>query len=119
MEHWNIQLGRYGERIAKNYLIKNGYIVYENVRYGTKQIDLIACKKGVMRIIEVKTISKTSAYSPEDRLSMQKKRHLKELYYIFNLILAKNEDYLHVDFIAINYESNKMANIKHYFDIYS
>ena len=119
MEHWNIQLGKHGERIAKDYLIKNGYSVYGDVRYGTKQIDLIACKKGVMRIIEVKTISKTSGYSPEDKLSTQKKRHLRELYCIFNLILAKNEGYLHVDFIAITYTSNKMANIKHYFDIYS
>ncbi len=52
-------LGKKGERIAVDYLIKNGYKILErNWRYLKAEIDIIAKKDNTLAIVEVKTRSK-------------------------------------------------------------
>lgn len=54
------ELGAYGERAACVYLKKHGLsIVARNVSWRIGEIDIIASKKGVLHIIEVKTVSCT------------------------------------------------------------
>lgn len=115
MEHYNQKIGLLGEKIAEKYLRALGYMVYKNVRHGTKQIDIVACKTNEMRIIEVKTIFKDSY--KEKYLTLAKKHALKTSYNIFDLILAKNKEYLYADLIIIYIIDKKMANIKYYKNI--
>ena len=50
-------IGKYGEDVAKNFLIKKGFQILEtNYRYSrVAEIDIIASKKDVLHFIEVKT----------------------------------------------------------------
>lgn len=51
-------LGRWGEQLAREYLISNGYTVMEqNTHVGHKEIDIVAVKGTRMIFIEVKTRS--------------------------------------------------------------
>lgn len=49
-------LGKIGEELAANYLIKNGYMILErDWRSGKRDLDLIAWKDGTIVFVEVKT----------------------------------------------------------------
>lgn len=52
----NISKGRYGESLAREYIINKGYKVLE-VNYTTKlgEVDIIALDKNIIAFIEVKT----------------------------------------------------------------
>lgn len=52
------EFGKEGERIAKDYLIENGYaICYQNYRYLKAEIDIIAKKDDILAIVEVRSRS--------------------------------------------------------------
>ncbi len=53
----NKQIGKYGEELAQNFLIKKGYKILEtNFRYSKMaEIDIIAEKNNIIHFIEVKT----------------------------------------------------------------
>ena len=53
-----IEIGQYGENVAKNFLKKNGYnIIASNKRESHKEIDIIAEDKSYIAFVEVKTRS--------------------------------------------------------------
>lgn len=53
------ELGEWGEQIAREYLISQGYTVIDrNLHVGHKEIDIIATKDKWMVFVEVKTRSK-------------------------------------------------------------
>ena len=59
-------LGKIGEDLAVEHLIKEGYQILErNWRSGHKEIDIIALKDDVLAVVEVKT-RKTSDYGEPD-----------------------------------------------------
>ncbi len=61
------ELGKKGEQLAVNYLIKKGYeIVDRNYRFDKAEVDIIARKKDVLSIIEVKTRSSIDFGNPQD-----------------------------------------------------
>lgn len=122
MEQKNIKIGNVGEKLACLFLIKNGYkIISQNTRIGHKEIDIIAEKNNQTRFIEVKTAYNNNYKAhnqPEDYLSLRKIKLLKNAIYNYCLILAKKEENVHLDLIAISLiKSKKMANIKHFLDI--
>lgn len=50
------ELGKWGEEIAREHLLKNGYTIMEqNIHVGHKEIDIIALKSNTMIFAEVKT----------------------------------------------------------------
>ena len=52
----HIELGRYGEDLATNYLKSQGYDVLErNIRYRFGEVDIIAKKENMLIVVEVKT----------------------------------------------------------------
>jgi putative endonuclease len=70
-------LGRWGERLAADYLKKHGFTILEqNTRTPYGEIDLIACKAGVTVFIEVKTRKSTSFGQPEESVNQRKQLHL-------------------------------------------
>ncbi|MFK2818549.1 YraN family protein [Flavobacteriaceae sp. LMIT009] len=61
------QLGKKGEELAVDHLLKNGYTIVErNYRFDKAEIDIIAQKKDTLAIIEVKTRSSTDFGDPQD-----------------------------------------------------
>ncbi|XCF06376.1 YraN family protein [Tamlana crocina] len=61
------QLGKKGEQLAVDFLLKNGYdIVERNYRFDKAEVDIIAQKSDILAIIEVKTRSTTDFGNPQD-----------------------------------------------------
>ena len=61
------ELGKKGEQLAVDFLIENDYdIVSRNYRFEKAEVDIIAQKKDILAIVEVKTRSTTDFGNPQD-----------------------------------------------------
>lgn len=61
------QLGKKGEQLAVDFLLKRGYNILErNYRFDKAEVDIIAKKDAVLAIIEVKTRSTSDFGDPQD-----------------------------------------------------
>ncbi|MCF8274562.1 MAG: YraN family protein [Flavobacteriaceae bacterium] len=61
------ELGKKGEQLAVDFLLKNGYdIIERNYRFDKAEVDIIAKIKDVLAIIEVKTRSTIDFGNPQD-----------------------------------------------------
>ncbi len=67
------QLGKLGEQMALDYLIKKGYeIVKKNWYFQKAEIDIIAQKEDVLVCVEVKTRSTNDFGDPQDFIDAKK-----------------------------------------------
>ena len=67
------ELGKKGEALAAEYLLRNGYrIKAKNWRYLKAEIDIIAQKETVLVIVEVKTRSSIVIATPEESVNKKK-----------------------------------------------
>jgi len=67
------ELGKKGEQLAKNYLIKKGYdIVKQNYHFQKAEIDIIAQKADTLVCVEVKTRSTDYFGDPQDFIDAKK-----------------------------------------------
>ena len=61
------ELGKKGEQLAVDFLLKNNYdIVERNYRFDKAEVDIIAKKDNILAIIEVKTRSTADFGDPQD-----------------------------------------------------
>jgi putative endonuclease len=61
------ELGKKGEQLAVDFLLRNGYeIIERNYRFDKAEVDIIAKQKDVLAIIEVKTRSTIDFGNPQD-----------------------------------------------------
>jgi putative endonuclease len=61
------ELGKKGEQLAVDFLIKKGYtIVQRNYRFQKAEVDIIAKLKDTLAIVEVKTRSTVDFGNPQD-----------------------------------------------------
>lgn len=61
------ELGKKGEQLAVDYLVKNNYdIIERNYRFDKAEVDIIAKKNQILAIIEVKTRSSSDFGNPQD-----------------------------------------------------
>lgn len=82
--NWRKEVGMIGEGIAAQYLERKGFVIVErNFRKPYGEIDIIAVVGGVVRFIEVKTVSRESLpnvsremedYRPEEMVHGSKLR---------------------------------------------
>src|SRR5687767_15573904 len=92
----HIRLGQNGEQLATDYLLSKGYaILHRNWRHARYEIDIIAEKKGVLHIVEVKIRSSRSFGFPEGTVKRKKFRNLLEA---ANEFLYRHPEYRHVQF---------------------
>ncbi len=94
-------LGKKGENIAIDFLIKKGYNILEkNYRYLKSEIDVITIKEDTIVVIEVKTRSSSSFGNPQDFL---KPKQIESLVKAINhYIIEKDLDNeIRFDIIAI------------------
>ena len=114
----NNETGIKGEYIAKDFLLKNGYIILQtNWCCGKKEVDIIAQKDNCLVFIEVKTRSSFDYGFPEEAVTIKKQSFLK----------AAAEDYMdnnptsllpRFDIISILIEKGNVKEILHFEDAF-
>lgn len=71
------ELGKKGEELAVEYLLKKGYkIVARNYKYQKAEVDIIARKGNILSIIEVKTRSTPEFGNPQEFLKAKQIQRL-------------------------------------------
>ena len=114
-EHY--ELGKKGEELAIDYLIKQGYkIVERNWRFQKAEIDIIATKEKMLISVEVKTRSNNDYGNPQDFVNSKK---IKLMVLAMNeYILKRNLDIeLRFDIIAIT-KNKSSFNVEHFQDAF-
>jgi len=90
------QLGKEAEQMAVNYLLENGYeIIHCNWRYLRYEIDIIATKNDLLRIVEVKALNSSQLRYPEESVT---KKKFKFLLKAADEYLFQHQQYRHVQF---------------------
>ena len=112
--HMNrISTGRYGEQLAKEYLIKQGYKIVESNKHFSKfcEIDIIALDKNTLVFAEVKTRKTTAFGLPQEAVTKTKYQNIKNGIYFY---LQENPEYkkFRIDVISIVLEPE--IEIKHF-----
>jgi putative endonuclease len=112
------ELGKLGEELAQEYLLKNGYtILYRNWRHSRYEIDVVALKNNLPHFVEVKTRSSNEFGDPEDSVSKKKIRFLLQAADAF---LYKHPTYtdFRVDILSINIQEKEKPQFFFIEDVY-
>jgi putative endonuclease len=123
-----INIGKTGETVAANYLIKNGYSILEmnfqnNRGYRMGEIDIVAKDRETEEIVfaEVKTRQSGRNYSDHAELAINRSKYRKLSKIIFNYLRRNNmmdNDY-RLDAISIEMDiKTRRAKLKHLKYIY-
>ena len=73
------ELGKEGEALACNYLIRNGYSIrHTNWHFGHKELDIVAQKDDMLVVCEVKTRFGDHWEDPKDAVTRRKQRNIVE-----------------------------------------
>jgi len=114
-EHY--ELGKKGEQLAIDYLIKQGYkIVERNWRFQKAEIDIIARKEETLISVEVKTRSSNNFGNPQDFVNPKK---IKLMVLAMNEYVLKKDLNVEVRFDIVAITKNKVSfNIEHLEDAF-
>lgn len=100
-------VGKKGEDLATEYLMKNGYKILErNYRKQYTEIDIIAQKDNVLVFIEVKTRTSNIFGTPLEAISPRKVQLLLKLATYYSMQHAKLPQALRIDAIALTLGKN-------------
>ncbi|WP_431133356.1 YraN family protein [Psychroserpens mesophilus] len=105
-------LGKKGEDLAVAFLLKNGYKIFErNYTFQKAEVDIIAQKKDVLAIVEVKTRSTNVFGNPQDFLKPKQIQRIVKA--VDNYITSNRLDVeVRFDIIAIVKHGNQF-DIEH------
>ena len=111
------ELGKKGEQLAVNFLIKNGYNVLErNYRFDKAEVDIIVRKENVLAIIEVKTRTNTDFGNPQEFVKPKQIQRLVKA--VDEYVTVNNLDVeVRFDIIAI-VKKGTQYNIEHLEDAF-
>ena len=111
------ELGKEGEDLAVAHLLKNGYkIVARNFRYQKAEVDIIARKKDVLAVIEVKTRSTPDFGDPQNFL---KQKQINSLVKAIDFFVNEHDLEVNVRFDIIAIIKNKAdTKIEHLKDAF-
>ena len=111
------QLGKEGEQLAVDFLLKNGYtIVEKNWRFLKAEVDIIAQKESVLVCVEVKTRASEYFGNPQDFISQKKIKLLTEA--MNEYVISKDLDVeVRFDIIAIT-QTNSNFKLEHIEDAF-
>ena len=118
MKEHNLNIGRLGENIAKEYLEKKGYsVIDQNYKNKYAEIDLIAKYKNSLVFVEVKTRIGEQFGIPEDAINRKKLRRLIRNAQVY--MMKKNYDLdFRIDALCIVLDENEQSvRIDHYENI--
>lgn len=119
MKEHNLNIGRLGESIARDYLKKKGYIIIDqNYKNKYAEIDLITRDKDNLVFVEVKTRIGEQFGVPEDAINKDKTRRLVRNAQAYMAYNAKNYKSYRIDAVCIVLDENKQpVRIDHYENI--
>ena len=108
----NIEIGKKGEELAENFLIKKGYKILEkNKRFSRFcEIDIIALDKNTLVFCEVKTRKTTICGSPFEAITKSKYQNIKKGIFYY---LQENPKYKQFRIDAIAIVLTPTTEIKH------
>lgn len=110
------KVGHFGEEIARNYLLKNGYqILARNWRWGKAEVDLIARWDNTLVFVEVKTLTHIQFGYPEQSVHLQKQTLLYQAAteYLYQI---QHEDEFRFDIISVVLEPQ--IDVQHFIDAF-
>jgi putative endonuclease len=111
------ELGKKGEKIAIDFLLKKDYQILEkNYRFLKAEVDIIAQKENILAVVEVKTRSSDYFGNPQDFVNPKK---IKLLLSAIDYYVNENDLDVEVrfDIIAIIHQKNK-TKIEHLEDAF-
>jgi len=112
MKH-NQTVGRWGEETAVTFLSRRGYeILARNARTPYGEIDIIAKQGEITIFVEVKTLSSSKKFFPEQNVTTRKREHMlacAECYAAENSI-----DHWQIDVIAVEGKQGMEPTITHF-----
>lgn len=114
-----ITTGKEGERIAADFLNKNGYRICEtNFRCPIGEIDIIARDKNTLVFIEVKTRKSEELGYPEEAVGIKKQRKMSQLalWYLQQKKVADTDARFDVIAITLLPQGEEIKLIKNAFD---
>ncbi len=102
-------LGKWGEKVASEYLVKTGYQVLDrNVRTEYGEIDLIAEQGCVLVFVEVKTRQSSTYGYPEESITRLKIDHMIDSAEAYLQTIPDYEGDWRIDVVAV--EINELDN---------
>jgi len=115
MSDYKIRLGRYGEKLAADFLIRRGCkIIDKNFQTAYGEIDLIAQKNDELLFVEVKTRTKSNFGFPELAVDNKKISHLLKAAQIY-LHHKQRHKFWRLDIISVEIDKlNRRAHIRHF-----
>ncbi len=112
MKH-NQKVGRWGEETAATFLSQRGYVILaRNARTPYGEIDIIARQGEITIFVEVKTLTSSRNFFPEQNVTARKREHMlacAECYAAENAI-----DHWQIDVIAIVGKQGLEPKITHF-----
>ncbi len=110
--------GRWGENLAENYLIRQGFqILHRNWRYKRAEVDIIAMEGDILVFVEVKSRASDAFGRPEEMVDYKKKRLLYSAASAY-MYRAGFEGELRFDIIAIIGQPGLLKEILHFRDAF-
>lgn len=113
------QIGRKGEKIALDYLLKKGYVLRDrnfHTRFG--ELDLVMQERGMIVFIEVKTRTSGTFGAPEASITPAKLEHLVNAGLLWLQAHPETPDDWRIDVISIflSRQSN-IPDIRHFINV--
>lgn len=95
-------VGELGEKLAKDFLVKNGYKILEtNYRCPEGELDIIATQQKYLVFIEVRTKSNLKFCSPEESVTYAKKQKLIASSWHYRQNHEKLPQLWRIDFVSV------------------
>lgn len=118
MSH-NQTIGKYGETLAKHYLIRHGYeIIGANLKLSYQELDIVAKKEGLYVFVEVKSRLSQFYGAAENAFAFRKSERFKRGIEMFMKNNKIGADDIRADLITVDIDKiKKIAKIKHFMDI--
>lgn len=113
MTKHNQQVGKWGEETAAQWLTEHGYeIIGQNIRTPYGEIDIIAKKDSILIFVEVKTLTSSKNFFPEQQITKRKREHM--LNAAQHYATENNISHWQIDVIAIEGKQETKPKITHF-----
>ena len=102
------ELGKQGESVAVDYLVRNGYTILEtNWTFQKAEVDIIAFKAPILAVIEVKTRSRIDFGLPQDFVKPKQIQRLTKAVDAY-VQQMKGDVQVRFDIIAIHFQGESL-----------
>lgn len=110
----NLELGYFGEKMATEYLRKQGYVLIgRNIRTRCGELDIIMKDKGVLVAIEVKTRRSRQYCLPCEAVNRTKQRHIRQSMALYLARYGNHQMEVRFDVVEVYVLGDVVTHIQH------